>query len=374
MQGISYDPTQRLYQAQKHAYALDKKYQCQKYKETKSDERTFIDGLYYASYCIEDALQPLVNLVTCVTRPIWKLISYVFRPLVDILIPLDPSTGERVLLPCYIDNLLGRRKYKNDVEEQISQYGGKLDISDTAMKANAVYQRLLASHTCKNLSHYPMTVIDSFRQNASGIHKGGIILHKGYLNTNERALNEDPITQVKIALDDGYVAIVDLKDLTNEDLLASLIGHEASHVHMPLSVTLIISNIAIALIQLIGRFIIEICSLEDHMAYLLLNEVFSDKSYLGSPSYRQQEFNADVFGVHLAATSGYDPRAAILMRAITERKTELRGTLKYHKKYEGLFSHPSDERRMRYCLNAMKVISPDVFAKYVKIEKAASAA
>lgn len=374
MQGICCDPTQRLYQAQKHAYALDKKYQCQKYKETKSDERTFIDGLYYTSYRIEDALQPLVNFVTCVTRPIWKLISYVFRPLLDLFFPLNPSTGERVLLPHYITNLLGGRHYKQSVKEQLSQYDGKLDTSDTAIKVDAVYQRLLASHTCKNLSHYPTTVIDSFRHNACGIHKGGIILHTGLLNLNEKALNEDPITQVKIALDDGRVAIVDLKDLTNDDIIACLLGHEASHVYTPLSVTFTITNIAIAIIQLIGRFIIEICSLDDHMAYLLLSEIFGNESYLGTPSYRQEEFNADVFGVHLAATSGYDPRAAMLIRANTQRQLELKGTLKCHQKYEGLFSHPSDERRMRYCLYAMKIISPDVFAKYVTFQKAAPAA
>lgn len=140
----------------------------------------------------------------------------------------------------------------------------------------------------------------------------------------------------------------------NETALAIVVGHEIAH-----AIALHGSErMSQAMMQQLGGMALEIAiSQKPEETKNLFMQAYGIGSTLGAvlPWSRQQETEADQYGLMFAAMAGYDPQEAI---PFWQRMSEAGGT----KPPEFLSTHPSDETRIR----KLKEFMPEATKYYTK--------
>ncbi|MBW6479279.1 MAG: M48 family metallopeptidase [Bacteroidales bacterium] len=152
----------------------------------------------------------------------------------------------------------------------------------------------------------------------------------------------------KVAVYTGLLPIT-----KNETALAIVMGHEIAHAVAKHGS----ERMSQALMQQLGGMALEIAlTKEPEQTKNLFLLSYGIGSQVGAmlPWSRQQETEADQFGLIFSAMAGYDPREAI---PFWERMSAAGGP----KPPEFLSTHPSDERRMR----DLKKFMPEAMKYYV---------
>ncbi len=163
-----------------------------------------------------------------------------------------------------------------EIERKISMHGRLTDDPELQAYVTSVGQPLL-EHVQRKDIRYRFYIVDSPMINASAVPGGGIYVTTGMLNF-----------------------------LESEAELATILGHEISHVDLKHCIERLQYELAAR--KIVGRDLAMITAI----GYRLVNLGFNE----------QQELEADAGGVILAAKAGYHPRAAI---TVFERLAKVKG-------------------------------------------------
>lgn len=195
------------------------------------------------------------------------------------------------------------------------------------------------------------------QMNAFAIPGGKMVVFSELVKEIAREIKNGDIKQTVINFEDESQAIVNLKGVTFEDVLAALLGHEMTHIASRHSMGLLCENLLRSALLTISRFFIEqkientnnesLSSLESLIGHLI--EQFRS---------RENEFEADVTGCFLANKAGFDPRGALYLQEFLLSKTskEVQKMLEYT---EFLNTHPSSNRRLRALFAGLSKFSPE---------------
>ena len=278
-----------------------------------------------------------------------KGVFHTLKKTYDFLYAKNPVTEKRQFwfVPTYFENFLGYCMYSTYVNNQ----GGISFNSNRQKLVNRVGSNL-AKQACRNLG-YEFTVIRSRNLNAWALPWGKIAVLEGLVKAIEEA-------QV-----DGF------RKLSKDDKIAAILSHEivhadARHTARRLEKIFIINILLIALrIYITFKTVIGIkedtkdkfAKLKkyqevDIMATYLLDLCI--KLYLLATS-REQELEADRYGMYLMKKAGYKPEAAVwLQKFFIARQLE---TPRWIVKVNEIFSsHPSCQTRLNANLKTLEEI------------------
>lgn len=298
------------------------------------------------------------------------------RRFVDSIYGVNPINNQRhlVLVPRNIEKFLGKWVFY-----PITTLGF---IKDTDKNVDAIFEQLLETNReLLNPSDedtqfdYQIQTIDSGQVNAFATPGGGMVVFTGIIDSLRRSIENKKITHAAVQTADGREALVDLSDVTLEDTLAALIGHEMTHVASRHSMAGMTIKFLLTVILSVGRYALvqylkasdeeykalsQITNLTDgekqrlkdkEASYKRLSSLFEwiqDKAEGLSHLFhsRTNEYEADVTGAYLAQRAGYNPLGAIyLQEFLTRREGDLMGW--FHKNCEFMFTHPHGENRKR---------------------------
>ncbi len=168
--------------------------------------------------------------------------------------------------------------------------------------------------------NYRTKLVHSFKINAFACPGGGMVVYDGLIKELEREFEFKnkgfkAITSSTVILKDGSIKSVDLSDVTLEDVTAALIGHEMTHVASRHS-----------MVQVTAQLIIEAVYSVFISVYIQAGEdIYEEGFYQGLKLFslfrsRQNEFEADITGMYLAANAGYNPKGAIYLQEFFEKE------------------------------------------------------
>jgi predicted Zn-dependent protease len=215
--------------------------------------------------------------------------------------------GELTLQSVEADREMGR-----EVAEMVKTEMGVVDDATTTAYLNKVGQRLVQVNPDQRFD-YTFSIVDQYVPNAFALPGGYIYVTRGFL-----ALTN------------------------NEDELAGVMGHEIIHVSHRHSARQMAKARGPGLLSLPGRIVGGVIS--ENLGNLINAPVnLLGGAYLASHS-RQDEFESDRFGQHLAGSAGYDPAALAPILAHLEDFVKLSTG---EKRIPGFFdTHPTTPDRV----------------------------
>jgi Zn-dependent protease with chaperone function len=283
------------------------------------------------------------------------------------VLPVNPINGERQfnLFSRNAEKFLGDNifypinSYRLLESSEISLTSGKNYSSITAdvtEKLNASVNSEILNPNGQTAFNYRTKLVRSNQINAFACPGGGMVVYDGLIKELEREFvlknqGYKAITSSTVTLLDGSQETIDLSDVTLEDVTAALIGHEMTHAASRHSMVAITADLITKVLYSAFKYLAigymkandqEYQSLlKDSKAaltsfnsenlkkkeefYLKMHEssdwVFSiGLNLLSLFRSRQNEFEADITGMYLAANAGFNPKGAIYLQEILEKE------------------------------------------------------
>jgi Zn-dependent protease with chaperone function len=331
----------------------------------------------HISNCISTCVEAVESVLDAVASRIQKIVDALFSALTWIcpcvgntLYPINPINGKRhlVLLPRSIEEALGNALYSLitfGMGETSRTFAGRTSINQKVQevfkKIKDANHELLYAQTEQSAEGYDyhVKVTRSSMVNAFACAGGGMVVFTGIIEEIRDRVNNyaEEARNVKVHFADGSIANVDLSDVSVDDVIAALLGHEMAHVAsrhtlhqlaLVLILTLVLNTIRGMLVGALG---------EDSLPnQLLLNLEDFILQYLLNSNSRVHEYEADVTGIEFMKKAGFNPLGALYLQEILTgmHRNGLLDTV--HDKLEFLFTHPYGERRKRAIFAALSVL------------------
>lgn len=315
----------------------------------------------------------------------------------DYLMPINPVNGQRGLnfFPRVVEKFLGDWFFSPWVlrgkpitnREITGRWIGDInnDVLSRLQEPSA-NQELLNP---KGSHKFDYRILSSEENvlNAFAIMGGSMLVTSHIVETIHRLIKQTQektrgaITHSEITMKDGSKAIVDLTDVTFEDVLAALIGHEMTHIasrHSTLSmtaglVTFVVISILIVCVSSYFQNKHETkkdqptMQVEFSLPGLRGNGAtgFGETSWLSSirkwvlklvAAYRsrQDEHEADITGAYFAKNAGYNPKGALYLQECLAKSKGFGGIFDY---LDFMSTHPSTEKRKTAIYTALQVLN-----------------
>ncbi|GAB5411741.1 MAG: hypothetical protein ChlgKO_08550 [Chlamydiales bacterium] len=322
-----------------------------------------------------------------------------FQPLFDYIAPISGINGHRTfsLIPLFLEKFLGEYIfYPSATSGMTKTQKYKETVEGVYNKLKADNAELLNAKTEENPDgyNYQVNVVRSNTVNAFACPAGGMVVYSGIVSELKEALKTTKSADV--TLRDGSKIQVDLSDVTLDDALAALMGHEMTHVASRHGMGKMFANLTFfGLFKGISYFAISHLKKNNEEYQKLqaeqrksnkvterINEI--ERSYerinyiadhifsilrklLSLHHSRSCEYEADVAGIHLANKSGYNPLGAIFLEQVL---TDLSiGAIKP----EILRTHPLGEHRKLSALAAIDQIAPNQLNGKITVRSEAAA-
>ncbi len=349
-----------------------------------------IDGIDSSLKGISSAISEAAN----------NTVGRIMRPLLDFVYPVNPINGNRHFLGISrrIEKMLGDWVFYplatgNLRETQELLPGTYERIAD---KVESVFSRL--KDTNQDLLNppdettkfdYRVKTVLSSKINAFAVPAGGMVVFTQLVKEIDAAIKSNAITETTVEFADGSKVRVDLSQVTLEDVLAALMGHEMTHVASRHSIVAIFGNLIRSIVLGIGRLALitylkhtdkeyealskkPASELQQHeidalankeQLYSKLNDVFEwaeekAKELVGLFNSRKNEYEADVTGTYFAHRAQFNPLGAIYLQEILNQNKS--GIMDWmHKNLELLYTHPYGENRKRAIFAAITETAPE---------------
>jgi hypothetical protein len=217
-----------------------------------------------------------------------------------------------------------------------------------------------------------MTVASS-QLNAFSVSGGGMVVYSQLVKEIHAAILARKIQETTVQMPDGSSVVVDLRDVTLDDALAGLMGHEITHAASRHSMMQLVAQLLLEvpikiakgiLLLLIGREASDADAVGDQtrLRYLSLLEGilhFLDhhiQNFSARLLSRRAEYEADVTGAYLAHRASFNPLGAIYAQEIFMRAASLPWV---HENFEFTFTHPFGKNRERAILAGIQSFAPE---------------
>ncbi|MBX9744742.1 MAG: M48 family metalloprotease [Chlamydiales bacterium] len=210
---------------------------------------------------------------------------------------------------------------------------------------------------------YPVEVYSSPSINAFAALGGHMVFFSGLVQKIDDFIKNEPNKTSIITFEDGSTVTVDLTDVTVDDVLAAIAGHEMTHVASGHALVNIGIDFTLWSFSLVVRFIRAMQDEDSNspkMAFLSLFLAFEGRlrEYFSSYRSRKDEYEADVTGAYLAKQANYKAIGAIAAQEMLSRGYG--DSLNFfHKHFEAWFGHPWGEHRKRALFAAIKEFAPE---------------
>ena len=279
--------------------------------------------------------------------------------------PVNPINGQRQfnLFSRNAEKFLGDNifypinSYRLLESSAISLTSGKnysFITADVTEKLNASVNSEILNPNGQTPFNYRTKLAHSHQINAFACPGGGMVVYDGLIKELEREFvlknqGSKAITSSTVTLLDGSQETIDLSDVRLEDVTAALIGHEMTHAASRHSMVAITANLITKAVYSVFNYLaIGYMKANDQEYQSLLKAPKSDKSaitqlkkkeefylkmhessdwvfskgldLLSLFRSRQNEFEADITGMYLAANAGYNPKGAIYLQEFFEKE------------------------------------------------------
>jgi Zn-dependent protease with chaperone function len=235
---------------------------------------------------------------------------------------------------------------------------------------------------------YRVKTVFSSQINAFAVPAGGMVVFTQLVKEIDGAIKSGAIRESTVTFADGSTATLDLRQVTMEDALAALMGHEMTHVASRHSIVAIFGSLIRTVLLHVGRFCFlgylktqdreyqdltakpeaQLSAAEraalahKEQFYSRVNDLFAwigekCNDFAGLFHSRKNEYEADVTGTCFAKAAQFNPLGAIYLQEILNQNRGGIGDM-LHKHLEFLFTHPYGENRKRAILAAIQEIDP----------------
>lgn len=334
---------------------------------------------------------------SAISEGVSNAVSEVLKPLLDLVYPINPVNGRRhfVAIPRSVEKVLGDWVFYPLVTGNMRQTheflpGTQERIAD---KVDSVLSRLKnANQDLLNPLHektqfdYRVKTVHSATVNAFAVPAGGMVVFTQLVKEIDAAIKSKVITEGMVEFADGSKAKVDLSQVTTEDVLAALMGHEMTHVASRHSIVELFGSVIRYVLLNVGRFALITYlkhadkeyqdlsrkrGLQQHEKqaladkenfYSKLNDFFvwiEEKAMklVGLFNSRKNEYEADVTGTYFAHQAGFNPLGAIYLQEVLNQ--DKGGIMNWiHKNLEFIYTHPYGENRKRAIFAAVSEMAP----------------
>lgn len=327
-------------------------------------------------------------------------VGLLMSPLLDFVCPINPINGNRhflgisrgiekmlgdwVFYPLITGGMRATHELLPGTHERIAD---KVESVLSRLK-NANQDLLNPPDETAKFDYRVKTVLSS-QINAFAVPAGGMVVFTQLVKEIDAAIKSKAIKETTVEFADGSKARVDLSQVTLEDALAALMGHEMTHVASRHSIVAIFGNLIRTIVMDVGRLALmtylkhtdkeyealskkPASELQQHekdalaakeQLYSRLNDVFKwveekAKEFVGLFNSRKNEYEADVTGTYFAHSAQFNPLGAIyLQEVLNQNKSGIMDWM--HKNLEFFYTHPYGENRKRAILAAITEIAPE---------------
>jgi hypothetical protein len=358
---------------------------------------------YDGASLINCGLHAIVSATSYVASGIGSVGNYAlgwaFNPLVNAIYPINPINGHRQFagIPRAVEKVLGDWVFYPLASCGMRATNELLPGTNEriADKVNGVLNRLVAANgellnpkdEATQFNYRIKTVLSS-QSNAFAVPAGGMVVFTQIVKEIDGAIKARTIKETTVEFADGSKATVDLTQVTLDDALAALMGHEMTHVASRHSIVSLMGRLIRSGLLNVGRFLfirqLKNCDQEyqtlakkpesqlredekialaaKEQLYSHFNRIFTwveDKmsSLSGLFHSRKNEYEADVTGTYFARRARFNPLGALYLQEVLKR--DQGGLLDVvHKYLEFMFTHPYVENRKRAIFAAIDQIDP----------------
>lgn len=256
----------------------------------------------------------------------------------DFVLPRNPVTKEREFrfVPLFVENFLGESLFNSECPIRKT-------CTDKALTDNVkeVFKKVVAQCDRKDLKYEIRVLEDNKTVNAFCAPGGKVIITTAMLNALKKPLDVEP----------------ELQNVTFDDKLAAVLGHEITHAAAGHGARRLQVGLLIYMATKIGSFVLPRILVERRKedkpgSYEIkvgaLEVLFDFTGRIGSFFFMQHrsrchEFEADKFGIKYAVKAGYKGEGALyiqrLLKKVSGEKKEDPGFLEFLK------THPTSDQR-----------------------------
>ncbi len=354
-------------------------------------------GLYSTVSVINSGLKGLISAIIYVASMIFELIKPAIEPILNAVFPINPVNGERhfIGVPRSWELSLGKLLYDSMTAQYVevgSHYGNQMEktVSDVFHQIERSNSEILNPAKEEIKFDYHVKTVHSNQVNAFAMMGGGMVIFSKLVEDIRNALKNNEIQTTTIEFADGSIATVDLTRLTEEDVLAGLVGHEVTHVASRHSVFSLLGAVIRQIVLFIARFfLIHSLKSNDQEYQALVNKPSHERTFheqyllqkkeedydrvnswiawishklnavLGLSYSKMHEYEADITGLYMSSKAGYNPLGAIYLQEVLG-KGHKEGYLDLvHRNFEFLFTHPHRNNRERSLFAGLQKLCPN---------------
>jgi len=255
--------------------------------------------------------------------------------LLDHILPRNPVNGNREFRIYSLNQEI--IKGKNIFANVTRAYGGEINHPETELCQKILSE--VTAHSKRNFE-YKVIVLNSDIVNAFCAPGGEIGLTKGFLEKTERYVNGKIGKDLMGYVDPETGKTISYEVVTKEDVIAAVIGHEMIHADAR-------HGMARQEFPLIGLISFLFVSILSHSVAILFPAMYlCYPIFVLSPFFlvahiRNQEREADKFGMVNAREAGYNPIGALVLQEVLKGDKPRKGGVFL----DLLRTHPSREER-----------------------------
>ncbi len=357
---------------------------------------------YSKFYNLIDRLDKgLEGISSTIAKAVDSTVGRIMKPLLDFAYPVNPINGNRhfVGIPRSIEKILGdwvfyplncggmRQTHEllPGTHERIAD-----KVESVLSRLKDANQDLLNPPEQTTKFDYRAKTVLSSQVNAFAVPAGGMVVFTQIVKEIDAAIKSKAIKETTVEFADGSKVKVDLSQVTTEDVLAALMGHEMTHVASRHSIVQLFGRLIRTIVLSVGRIALvtylkhndkeyqdlskkPASELQQHEIdalankekfYSTLNDLFSwieekVKKLAGLFNSRNNEYEADVTGTYFAHKAQFNPLGALYLQEVLHQ--DKGGFADWmHKNLEFLATHPYGENRKRAIYAALSEISPEL--------------
>ncbi len=345
-----------LFAAQKNAINSVSSHVFPRYANTGSMGIYLCNAIHDSLDCIHQLATRSYAFAFSILNIAYNYLKHPLAPFVNTFYPINHINGERhvALISRKIEKFLGDNilfplntmRFWSTKEKTPYSNEKMGDVVDDIVTSLVRHNQELLNPSGETPFEYRMQTVADPDLNAFAIPGGKMAVFSQLVKEIAESIQSGDLKETKIHFADGTVANVNLEGVTFKDVLASLVGHEMTHIASRHSLALISQTFARAIFHLLG-------SSSNTPSYLL-------KCFIS----RNFEFEADVTGSYFAAKAGFDPRGALYLQELV-RSSRSPEVLQLLEKLEFAFSHPPSKKRLCSLFTALSTFAPESLHKKV---------
>lgn len=301
-----------------------------------------------------------------------RILGRVVRPMLDVAYPVNPINGRR--------HFVG---VSRNVEKKIGDWilyplatltmqktnkclpGSNQAIAD---KVEQTFRRLVdANGELLNPRNettrfdYRVKTMLSSQINAFAVAGGGMVVFSQLVEELEGAIRSLSIREATVHFADGSTTTVDLTNVTLDDALAAVLGHEITHAASRHSIGAVATSIVLSILMTVSNLTLFVLGLNDQRFSRLRELLMKLQELIQNVSRNfhahKHEYEADVTGAYFTRQAGFNPLGAIYLQEFF--KQQQGGLRNFLRRYlEFTYTHPYVEKRKRAVFAAINEIDP----------------